>query len=97
MRNDDRESYSYQINVSVVKAVRCEGYASVLTVIELPHMSEVTLHPSALRGRFFREPGEALAAAVREGQRAVCNAQRVRLLSGRAGNEEKEKVLAIDH
>lgn len=97
MRDDDRQSISYQINVSVVKSARCDGYASIVTVVELPHMSEVTLHPTALRGRFFREPAEALAAAVSEGQRAVCDAQRARLLGRGASFHEKEKVLLIDH
>lgn len=78
MREDVPESFSYQINVSVVKSTQCEGYAGILTVIELPHMSEVTRAHSRLRGRFFREPAEALAAAFDESQRIICDAQRGR-------------------
>ena len=78
MHDDVPGSFSYQINVSVVKSTQCEGYAGILTVIELPHMGEVTRVHSRLRGRFFRNPADALAAAVDEGQRIVCDTQRER-------------------
>jgi hypothetical protein len=76
MHDDDHECCSYQINVSVVKGTRHQGYAGILTVIEMPRMREVTRPTSSLRGRFFREPAQALAAAVSEGQRLICDVQR---------------------